>query len=75
MQIPAKQKIIVLLEHGSFLPLICNKGFTRPKVTGEEEERSVFSGDGTLFGFEAAGWKERGRGELRVKVDQKGEGV
>jgi len=41
--------------------------------TGEEGERTVFSGDGTLFSFgSAGGWKERGRGELRVKVGQSG---
>lgn len=40
--------------------------------TGEEGERTVFSGDGTLFSFDTGGWRERGRGELRVKVDQSG---
>lgn len=40
--------------------------------TGEEGERTVFSGDGTLFSFDEGGWRERGRGELRVKVGQSG---
>ena len=40
--------------------------------TGEEGERTVFAGDGTLFSFDTAGWRERGRGELRVKVDRSG---
>ncbi|KAK9902620.1 hypothetical protein WJX75_000372 [Coccomyxa subellipsoidea] len=38
------------------------------RVTGEEEERCVFSGDGVLFEYIEAQWRERGRGELRVNV-------
>ncbi|BDA51158.1 probable E3 SUMO-protein ligase RanBP2 at C-terminar half [Coccomyxa sp. Obi] len=38
------------------------------RVTGEEEERSVFSGDGVLFEYIDSQWRERGRGEMKVNV-------
>ena len=39
-------------------------------ATGEEKERTLFSADGVLFEWDAAGrWRERGRGEVRVNVD------
>ena len=37
-------------------------------VTGEEGERTVWTGDGTLFQFEGGSWRERGRGQARVNV-------
>lgn len=39
-----------------------------PLTTGEEEEESVFKTEGTLFEFfkGGQGWRERGRGELRL---------
>ena len=40
--------------------------------TGEEEDRTVFSVDGVLFEWDAEKrWRERGRGEVRVNVDQR----
>ncbi|CAL8466461.1 g5997 [Coccomyxa elongata] len=38
------------------------------RLTGEEEERSVFSGDGVLFEYIDSQWRERGRGEMKVNV-------
>lgn len=42
-------------------------------MTGEEDEKTVWSGDGTLFEF-GEGWKERGRGQARIKVAAAGQG-
>lgn len=36
--------------------------------TGEENERVVFTADSILFEFLEGGWKERGKGELKVNV-------
>lgn len=36
--------------------------------TGEENEKSVFTADSVLFEFAEGGWKERGKGELKVNV-------
>lgn len=35
-------------------------------VTGEEEETTLWSGDGVLYEFGERQWRERGKGELRV---------
>lgn len=36
-------------------------------VTGEEGENVLWSGEGSLYEFDAAkSWKERGKGELRI---------
>ena len=35
------------------------------QATGEEEEATLWSGDGALFEF-VGGWKERGKGEMKV---------
>ena len=45
-----------------------------PLTTGEEEEESLFKTDGTLFEFfrGAQGWRERGRGELRLNKSTAG---
>ena len=43
-----------------------------PMPTGEEDEATEFQHDGVLYGFDPAGWKERGRGELRVNVAPSG---
>ncbi|KAL6768931.1 NUP50B [Auxenochlorella protothecoides x Auxenochlorella symbiontica] len=40
-----------------------------PQATGEEDETTVFSGDGVLFEFDASKqWRERGSGEMRVNL-------
>jgi Ran-binding protein 3 len=42
-----------------------------PPETGEEAESTVFSGSGILFEFDHhKQWRERGRGEMRVNVDE-----
>ncbi|KAH8521067.1 hypothetical protein H0E87_002207 [Populus deltoides] len=43
-----------------------------PVETGEENERVVFSADSVVFEFLDGGWKERGKGELRVNVSTTG---
>ena len=45
-----------------------------PLTTGEEEEESVFKTEGTLFEFfkDGQGWRERGRGELRLNKSTTG---
>ncbi|KAK9282061.1 hypothetical protein L1049_004973 [Liquidambar formosana] len=45
-----------------------------PIETGEENEVSVFSADSVLFEFLDGGWKERGKGELKVNVSTTGTG-
>lgn len=40
--------------------------------TGEENEEVVFTADSVLFEFIDGGWKERGKGELRVNVSTTG---
>ncbi|GLU22168.1 hypothetical protein SLE2022_382640 [Rubroshorea leprosula] len=39
-----------------------------PIETGEENERVAFSADSVLFEYMDGGWKERGKGELKVNV-------
>ncbi|CAO2813413.1 unnamed protein product [Amaranthus hypochondriacus] len=39
-----------------------------PTETGEENEETVFSADSTLFEYLDGGWKERGKGEVKVNV-------
>lgn len=36
--------------------------------TGEENEKVVFTADSVLFEFVDGGWKERGKGELKVNI-------
>ncbi|KAK9141894.1 hypothetical protein Syun_011294 [Stephania yunnanensis] len=36
--------------------------------TGEENEKSVFAADAMLFEYVSGGWKERGKGEIKVNV-------
>lgn len=36
--------------------------------TGEENEKAVFASDAVLFEYLEGGWKERGKGELKVNV-------
>ncbi|PSR96847.1 Nuclear pore complex protein like [Actinidia chinensis var. chinensis] len=45
-----------------------------PVETGEENEKSVFTADSVLFEFVEGGWKERGKGELKVNVSATGTG-
>ncbi|PWA95541.1 NUP50 (Nucleoporin 50 kDa) protein [Artemisia annua] len=40
--------------------------------TGEENDRTVFTSDSALFEFIDGGWKERGKGELKVNVSTSG---
>ncbi|KAI3775055.1 hypothetical protein L1987_49623 [Smallanthus sonchifolius] len=40
--------------------------------TGEENEKPVFTADSILFEFIDGGWKERGKGELKVNVSTTG---
>ncbi|KAI4355672.1 hypothetical protein L6164_004421 [Bauhinia variegata] len=40
--------------------------------TGEENEKVVFNADSILFEFADGGWKERGKGELKVNVTTSG---
>ncbi|KAG5619091.1 hypothetical protein H5410_018915 [Solanum commersonii] len=42
--------------------------------TGEENEKLVFTADSVLFEYLNGGWKERGKGELKVNVSITGEG-
>lgn len=42
--------------------------------TGEENEKAVFAADSVLFEFVDGGWKERGKGELKVNVSTVGTG-
>ncbi|KAJ8535950.1 hypothetical protein K7X08_034351 [Anisodus acutangulus] len=42
--------------------------------TGEENEKAVFTADSVLFEYLGGGWKERGKGELKVNVSTTGEG-
>lgn len=43
-----------------------------PVETGEENENAVFTADAVLFEYLDGGWKERGKGELKVNVSTKG---
>ncbi|XWS19024.1 hypothetical protein CRYUN_Cryun32bG0095400 [Craigia yunnanensis] len=43
-----------------------------PVETGEENEKVVFSADSALFEFLDGGWKERGKGELKVNASTTG---
>ncbi|XP_024369416.1 uncharacterized protein [Physcomitrium patens] len=38
--------------------------------TGEEKEKAVFGADASLFEFHEGGWKERGKGEIKVSVPE-----
>ncbi|XP_004302923.1 PREDICTED: uncharacterized protein LOC101299101 isoform 2 [Fragaria vesca subsp. vesca] len=40
--------------------------------TGEENEKAVFTADAVLFEFIDGGWKERGKGDLKVNVSDSG---
>ncbi|XP_031488575.1 nuclear pore complex protein NUP50A-like [Nymphaea colorata] len=45
-----------------------------PVETGEENEKAVFVADASLFEFLDGGWKERGKGELKLNVPREGAG-
>lgn len=45
-----------------------------PIETGEENEKAVFAADTLLFEFFDGGWKERGKGEVKVNVSTNGTG-
>uniref|UniRef100_A0A5B6ZGJ0 Putative nuclear pore complex protein NUP50A n=1 Tax=Davidia involucrata TaxID=16924 RepID=A0A5B6ZGJ0_DAVIN len=45
-----------------------------PTETGEENEKAVFTADSLLFEYLDGGWKERGKGELKVNVSRTGMG-
>ncbi|KAM7255703.1 hypothetical protein ACFE04_008601 [Oxalis oulophora] len=42
--------------------------------TGEENEKAIFLADSILFEFFDGGWKERGKGELKVNISTTGNG-
>ncbi|WOG89292.1 hypothetical protein DCAR_0208529 [Daucus carota subsp. sativus] len=42
--------------------------------TGEENEKAIFTADSVLFEFLDGGWKERGKGEIKVNVSSVGTG-
>lgn len=44
-----------------------------PVETGEENEKSVFTADATLYEYLDGSWKERGRGEIKVNTSVSGE--
>ncbi|XP_015168196.1 nuclear pore complex protein NUP50A-like isoform X2 [Solanum tuberosum] len=39
-----------------------------PVVTGEEHEKAIFTADSMLFEYLNGGWKERGKGELKLNI-------
>ncbi|KAK6914917.1 Ran binding domain [Dillenia turbinata] len=43
-----------------------------PVETGEENEKTVFMADSILFEFIDGGWKERGKGELKLNISTTG---
>ncbi|XP_043723940.1 nuclear pore complex protein NUP50A-like isoform X2 [Telopea speciosissima] len=43
-----------------------------PVETGEENEKAVFTADAVLFEYLDGGWKERGKGEVKVNVSTTG---
>jgi Ran-binding protein 3 len=43
-----------------------------PVETGEENEKAVFSADSALYEYLDGGWKERGKGELKLNVPVSG---
>lgn len=45
-----------------------------PIETGEENESAVFTADSILFEYIDGGWKERGKGELKLNVSTSGTG-
>ncbi|KAK6912102.1 Ran binding domain [Dillenia turbinata] len=45
-----------------------------PVETGEENEKAVFTADSVLFEFIDDGWKERGKGELKLNISAMGSG-
>ncbi|KAI7742972.1 hypothetical protein M8C21_020302 [Ambrosia artemisiifolia] len=59
---------------------VCDKteGSKTPSInkveveTGEENEKAVFTADSVLFEYLDGGWKERGKGELKVNVSTTG---
>ncbi|KAF7103657.1 hypothetical protein CFC21_104629 [Triticum aestivum] len=51
------------------------KKFTMPEVpveTGEENEMAVFTADSAMYEYLDGGWKERGKGELKLNVPVSG---
>ncbi|PHT30051.1 hypothetical protein CQW23_30356 [Capsicum baccatum] len=45
-----------------------------PVETGEEHEKAIFTADSVLFEFLNGGWKERGKGELKLNISSTGTG-
>ncbi|GAB2293564.1 hypothetical protein Dimus_027773 [Dionaea muscipula] len=43
-----------------------------PVETGEENEKTIFCADSVLFEFLDVGWKERGKGEVKVNISTSG---
>jgi len=44
-----------------------------PVETGEENEKAVFTADSALYEYLDRGWKERGKGELKLNVSVSGD--
>jgi len=44
-----------------------------PVETGEENEKAVFTADSALYEYLDGGWKERGKGELKLNVSVSGD--
>ncbi|RLM98516.1 nuclear pore complex protein NUP50A-like [Panicum miliaceum] len=44
-----------------------------PVETGEENEKAVFTADSALYEYLDGGWKERGKGELKLNVPVSGD--
>ncbi|CAM0955939.1 unnamed protein product [Alopecurus aequalis] len=71
------------MNNGSSVPALATaldapKKFAMPEgpvETGEENEKAVFSADSAIYEYLDGGWKERGRGELKLNIpdmDKKG---
>ncbi|KAJ8560070.1 hypothetical protein K7X08_004128 [Anisodus acutangulus] len=45
-----------------------------PVETGEENEKAIFTADSVLFEYLNGGWKERGKGELKINISSTGTG-
>ncbi|KAL5231295.1 hypothetical protein ABZP36_030071 [Zizania latifolia] len=43
-----------------------------PVETGEENEKAVFTADSALYEYLDGGWKERGKGELKLNIPESG---
>ncbi|KAM0880311.1 hypothetical protein ACQ4PT_033682 [Festuca glaucescens] len=71
---------IVAMNNGSSAPALATaadapKKFAMPEgpvETGEENEQAVFTADSAIYEYLDGGWKERGRGELKLNIPVSG---